>query len=494
MELNALSPASLARQLGSWRGSAGGGAAYRQLARALRLLILDGRIGLGVRIGGERDLAHALGVSRTTVSAAFDLLRDEGYLLSRQGSGSVTRLPGVRQARTPGAVDHDAIGDFEEAGPDVVDWTKAVLPAPQTVWHAYEQALGQMPAFLSGFGYEVFGVPRLRSAIAADYSARGCPTTPDQIFVTSGAQHGLSLLLHLFAGPGDRIVIDHPTYHNALASILKHSCVAVPVALAEAGWDIDAIHAAFRQTGPRFAYIIADFHNPTGRMMDDDTRAALVRVARATHTPLVIDETMAAMTLDLPAPPPVAAYDPQGDTVISIGSVSKRFWGGLRIGWIRADPQTIVALGRIRAMLDMATPIMEQLAVAALLDGSIAGDGAGIDLRVRRDHLIARLAEALPHWRVPVPAGGFMLWAEMPRPEASALAAMAQSLSLRITPGPRFGVNGAFERFVRLPFTLPEAELDRAVDRLVMAEAHLRSRHGRIPDPVAWELDAERVI
>jgi DNA-binding transcriptional MocR family regulator len=489
MDRNVLSPISLARQLGSWRGGTGGGAAYRQLARALRLLILDGRIGLGVRIGGERDLARALRVSRTTVSAAFDLLRAEGYLLSRQGSGSVTRLPGVGQHSLTGATD-----DVEEAGPDVVDWTKAVLPAPQAVWHAYEQALGQMPAFLRGFGYEVFGIPRLRSVIAADYTARGCPTTPDQIFVTSGAQQGLSLLLHLFTGPGDRIAVDHPTYHNAIAAILKHSCVPVPIGLPDVGWDIDAIHAAFRQTGPRFAYIVADFHNPTGRLMDTDTRAALVRAARAAHTPLVIDETMAAIALDMPAPPPVAAYDIQGDTVISVGSVSKSFWGGLRVGWIRADAQTIVGLGRIRAMLDMATPIMEQLAAAALMDGSIKEDSASADVRARRDHLIARLADALPHWRVPVPPGGFMLWAEMPRPEASALAAMAQTLSLRITPGPRFGVNGAFERFVRLPFTLPEAELDRAVDRLVLAEAHLRSRDRRIPDPVAWELEAERVI
>src|SRR5687768_1529580 len=147
MDAKYLNPASLIRQLGSWRGSTGGGAAYRQLARALRLLILDGRIGLGVRLGGERDLARALGVSRTTVSAAFDLLRDEGYLLSRQGSGSVTRLPGVEQR---GLL--DATDDIEGAGPDVIDWTKAVLPAPRTIWHAYEQALGQLPAFLSGFG------------------------------------------------------------------------------------------------------------------------------------------------------------------------------------------------------------------------------------------------------------------------------------------------------------------------------------------------------
>ena len=491
MEMHALSPASLVRLLGGWRGDAQGGAAYRQLARALRLAILDGRIGLSVRLCGERDLAQALGVSRTTVSAAFELLRDEQYLVSRQGSGSVTRLPGVGHGDTARPFEEDAA---EQGRGDVIDWTKAVLPAPQIVWHAYEQALGQMPAFLSGFGYEAYGVARLRAAIAADYAARGCPTTPDQIFVTSGALHGLSLLLHLFAGPGDRIVVDHPTYLNAIAAIRKHSCVAVPVGLPDTGWDVDAIDAAFRQTGPRFAYIIADFHNPTGRVMDAETRAALVRTARAAQVPLVIDETMAAITVDGPVPPPVAAFDPHGHTAISIGSVSKQYWGGLRIGWIRADAQTIMALGRIRATLDMATPVMEQLAAAALLDGSVTGDGASVDIRARRDHLIARLADALPHWRVPVPRGGFVLWAEMPRPEASALAAMAQSLGLRITPGPRFGVNGAFERFVRLPFTMRQPELDRAVERLAMAEAQLHARQGRATAPVAWEMEAERVI
>jgi DNA-binding transcriptional MocR family regulator len=324
-------------------------------------------------------------------------------------------------------------------------------------------------------GYEFRGLPRLRNAIAADYVARGCPTTPDQIFVTNGAQHGLSLLLHLFAGPGDRIVIDHPTYHYAIAALLKHSCVPVPVGLPEEGWDVEAIRGAFRQTHPRFAYIIADFHNPTGRLMDDCTRAALVDAARSTHTPLVIDETNAALCLDTCRRAPVASHDLYGDTVISIGSVSKRFWGGLRVGWIRADTQTIAALARIRETFDVATPIMEQLAVAALLDGSIAVDEERIDLRGRRDHLMGLIANALPHWRLPRPLGGLMLWAEMPRPEASALAAMAQGLLLRVTPGSRFGINGAFERFVRLPFTLPEAELDRAVERLAKAEARLRS-------------------
>ena len=489
MDIPTLGTASLIRQLGAWRGAGVSDPVYRQLARAMKLLILDGRVRLGVRIPGERELAQALGVSRTTVGAAFAQLRDEGYLLSRQGSGSVTRLPAAAPAESY---------DLDEAtGADgMINWTAAALPAPQSLWHAYEDALHQLPAWLSSIGYETLGLPRLRQAIADDYARRGCPTSPAQIMVTSGAQHGLALMLRLLAGPGDRIVIDHPTYHNAISAIQKSSCMAVPVGLPLSGWDVDAIHAAFRQTGPRFAYLIADFHVPTGRCMDAATRRALVEVASRTHTPLVIDETMADTGLDCTPPAPVAAHDRHA-MVISLGSASKRFWGGLRIGWIRADEQTIAALGRIRATLDMATPVMDQLAATVLLAGSeedaAQGSARMAAVGARRDRLIALLGQHMPHWRVPRPEGGLSLWVEMPRPESSALAAMAQSHDLRITPGPRFGIDGAFERFVRLPFTPPDDVLEVAVTRLAAADTRLRARMGRAP-ALTSVLDADRVI
>ncbi|MDX3911502.1 MAG: PLP-dependent aminotransferase family protein [Sphingobium sp.] len=471
-----------------------GDPAYRQLARALKLLIMDGRVPLGVRVPGERELALALGISRTTVAAAFNQLRDEGYLLSRQGSGTVTRVPNGRDASSLTNT------DAEEA--DVINWTAAALPAPAGVWQAYEAALMQLPAWLTGLGYEATGIPRLREAIAADYVRRGCPTRPEQILVTSGAQHGLTLILRLLAGPGDRIVVDHPTYHNALSAISHNNCRAVPVGLPAQGWDIEAIQAVLRQTAPRFAYIIADYHNPTGRHMNVPTRRALVEAAARTRTPLVIDETMAEMTLEGDlfgqsaegAVPPVAAFDTDG-TVISLGSASKRYWGGLRIGWVRADEQTIAALGRVRATIDMATPIVEQLVVAALLESGAGSDSARrAEIRDTRDRLVALLADRLPDWKMEVPPGGLSLWAEMPRPEASALAAMAQAEGLRVAPGPRFGLDGAFERFVRLPFTLPPSQMPTAVDRLARASERLRMRFRPAKDPSVWALEAERVI
>ena len=487
MSTSLLRPPSLLRLLGAWRAEDSPDPAYRQLAQALRMLVLDGRIALNVRLPGERELAAALGLSRTTIAAAFDRLRDEGYLESRQGSGSVTRLP-------PGRIEPDMPEIDTASSGNIVNWTHAALPAGPGVGRACQAAVEMLPAFLGELGYDPLGLPPLRRAIAAQFERRGCPTSPDQIIVTNGAQQGFALLLQWLTGPGDRAVIDHPTYHNVIQALQRAHVVPVPVGLPTQGWDIDAIDAAFRQTSPRFAYVIADFHNPTGRSMDPATRRALVAAAARSHTPLIIDETMVAMGLDFPAPPPVAIHDPSGRQVITLGSASKIFWGGLRVGWIRADAQTIAALGRLRTTMDMASPVVEQLAVAQLIDADEGLGARAAMLRARRDHLIGLIETHLPHWRVEPPAGGLSLWAELPRAEATALAALAESHGVRVAPGPRFGVSGAFERFVRLPFTLLEEQLTLGVERLAEADARLHARLPRGRDSLAAALEADRLI
>jgi len=197
-----------------------------------------------------------------------------------------------------------------------------------------------------------------------------------------------------------------------------------------------------------------------------------VALARATRTPLVVDETMVELTLEPSATPPapVAAHDPDGETVITIGSASKAFWAGLRIGWIRASPTLVGRLALARATLDLGSPIIEQLVMAELLADPepvlAAQRGA---LRTRRDALAAAVEATLPAWRFAVPAGGLSLWVELDAPRSSALAAVADGHGVRVAAGPRFGVDGAFERFVRLPFNLPEPQLETAVERLAVA-------------------------
>ena len=142
--------------LDSWRGSgtgAGATPAYEALADRIRLLILDGRIGLGVRLPAERDLAAQLGVSRTTVTAAYAELRERDYLSSVRGSGSIARQP---HAAVPG--DQPASG--------LLDFSKASMPAMPELAAAAVAAAQQLPAYLGDSGFDLVGIPVLRQALA----------------------------------------------------------------------------------------------------------------------------------------------------------------------------------------------------------------------------------------------------------------------------------------------------------------------------------------
>ncbi|MBI1199567.1 MAG: aminotransferase class I/II-fold pyridoxal phosphate-dependent enzyme [Phenylobacterium sp.] len=471
MNLRRIGPASLTRLLGAWRGE-GGGPAYRRMADSLRLLILDGRLPLDVVLPGERELASALEVSRTTVTAALACLRDEGFLERRQGAGARTRLPAGPGERGQASL----IAGSEAEG--LIDMASAAPPAGEGVHQAYAAALQALPAHLPHHGYAALGLPVLREVIAQRYARRGLPTRADQIMVTNGAQHAFALMLRLMTGPGDRVVIDHPTYPHAIDAIQRASCRPAPVGLPGEGWDVEGVAATLRQSGPRLAYFIADFHNPTGRWMTPDTRAAIVAAAARARTTLIFDETLIDLGLEGESRP--YGFDEPEEGLVRLGSMGKTFWGGMRLGWIRADVQTIQALAARRASLDLGTPLLEQLAAAHLL----ADDAAAIArrrelLRARRDHLAAAVGQAFPDWRFEIPEGGLVLWAELPAAVSTALAATSDRFGVRLAAGPRFGVDGAFERFLRLPFTHDPEVLSDAVARL--AQTYSRLRPGMAP-------------
>jgi DNA-binding transcriptional MocR family regulator len=458
-----------------------------RLAAALRTLLLDARLPAGARLPAERGLAAALGMSRTTVAAAYRLLREEGYLASRQGSGSVTGLP-------PGRLRRHA--SWVPAVPDDEDALDLVLASPEAcaeVPAAMAAALDVLPAYLHGHGYDTYGLPVLREAIARRYTRRGLPTGPEQIFITGGAQHALDLLLRCLVSPLDPVLVESPTYPNALDALTRTHARVVAVGLAPGGWDIDLMAAALRQTLPRLAYLMPDFHNPAGHLMNAPDRAALAEAAAAVGTRLVIDETFAELSLGDAAaepalPAPLAVWDPAGQ-VITVGSMSKAFWAGLRVGWVRADPGLAVQLQAARGPSDLASPVVEQLAAAWLLERADSLLPARREsLTRRRDTLAAALTERLPTWKFRLPVGGLCLWARLDAPVSSALAHAAERHRLRLVPGPRFGAGGNLEGYLRLPFALPEAELIEAAARLVAARGSLgpaRSAPLTSPIPVA---------
>ncbi len=467
-----ISPTRAVALLGGPEGDwAGERPAYRGLARALRMLVADGRIPPGTRLPSERELTVALGVSRTTVTRAYADLKESGHLVARQGSGSVTARP-----QRPGAA--DALLSPAGGPADSTNLTVAAPSAPPGVLAAYAAALTELPAHLDQVGYYPTGLPALREALAARFTARGLPTSPDQILVTAGALAGLAVVARALIRPGVRVLTESPTYPNAVAALRASGARVVGADIGQHGWAASSLVDAVTQERPGIAYLMPDFHNPTGQLMDDHQRDRVAGALRRTGTVAIIDETMAELAIDETAPVrPFAAHAPNAFTV---GSASKTFWGGLRLGWIRAPESGVDALVAARLSLDLGAPVVDQLALAHLLgDLDAVLSGRREQLRAARSALVAALAEHLPGWRFTVPPGGLSLWCELPRAGSTLLAEEAARAGIMLAPGPVFAPEGGLDRFVRLPFTQPPDVLRDAVARLGAVWAATEERDGR---------------
>ena len=386
-----MSARALASRLQDWRT---GDAAYRALADRIRLLILDGVVAPGSRIPAERELAAELGVSRTTIAAAYAALREDGSIESTRGSGSIARIPN-RPIAIP------------DLGGGPLDFSKATMPAYPGLATAMRAAVDQLPTMLTDSGFDPLGRDELRSAVAERYTARGLPTTPEQIMVTIGAQHAITLIARTVLRRGDRVLIENPTYPHAMDSITAAGGRLVAVPVDAGGWDVQALEQVIERGSPALAYLMPDNHNPTGLTMPTPLLERTLSLAAAQGTVVVLDETMGELTLDGPTRLPGAAYGP----AVMLGSVGKTLWGGLRVGWIRADPSFIRTLTRARFASDLGTPAFEQVVVASLLpDFDRVIEERIAWLRAGRDHLLGELAARFPEWRVLVPHGGLTAW------------------------------------------------------------------------------------
>jgi DNA-binding transcriptional MocR family regulator len=458
----------VAQLLGNWhrRGSRQGAA---DLAAGIRLLILDGRIPAGAALPPERELAAALEVSRTMVASAWDRLKADGLVVSRRGAGSWAAIP------TTGGTEEPVVTG------DSIDLARAASPAIPGLTAAAEAALPRLANELTTHGYHEQGHPELRERLAHRYTERGLPTTPDQILVTNGAHAAFAMALRLLVGPGDRVLIEQPTYPNAIEAVRAAHAVPVPVALADDGWDVEGVEATLRQAAPRLAYLIVDFHNPTGHRLDAAGRQRLGAAFRRTRTPVVVDETQAELDFDADnAPPPFGAF---GDQVLAAGSASKSHWGGLRLGWLRAPADLITRLVIARRGLDLGSPVLEQLVFAELLDRSHdALLERRAELAVRRDALVTALHERCPDWTFTVPDGGMNLWCRLPQPVSTRIAAVAQNFGVRVVPGSFFTPHGGLERWLRVPYTQPVDILREATRRLAAAAASVAECGAPIAD------------
>ncbi|NNG39915.1 PLP-dependent aminotransferase family protein [Flexivirga sp. ID2601S] len=407
-----MAPTLSAHRLASMVGSpADDGPAYRWLADTIRVLVSDGRLVHDTRLPSERDLVSALGLSRTTVTRAYGLLRDQGYAQARHGSGTRVVVPGGPVAGG-GEPMPSALGALSAPPAGAIDLTCAAPPAAPGLTTAYADSAPRLAGYTSGAGYFPLGVPELREAVAERFTARGVPTAADQIIVTTGALAALATVFRALVGRGDRVVIENPTYPNSLAT-LRHSGgrpVAVPVL-----GDVDGM-SGLRSTlaSAKAMLVVPDFHNPTGRLLDDAARARLAGEWRRAGVVGVVDETIAELWLDgTPDVLPMAAHSPD---CVTVGTASKTLWGGLRVGWIRAPHKLIGAIATARLTLDLGGPVQEQLVTASMIreHGGLPEDAAR-SIREARDAVLG-LRDLLPEWSVTVPRGGLLLCGDCPSP------------------------------------------------------------------------------
>lgn len=462
--MNGANSDDLVDLLGRW--ASGRGPLYLLLATRLRALIDDGVLPPGEPLPPDRTLAAKLAVGRGTVVAAYDLLQQEGRVVRRQGSGTRVALIDLPATRTADGVAANPLLLHLLHPPDGVSLLTCAAPdePPQAMFEAYEEAAARL-AGVRDLGYQPAGNPALRESLAAYYTARGVPTTAGQIMVTTGAQQALTLLAAMLVSPGDTVLTESPTYPGALEAFRHAAAVVRPVALE----GPDAAPAVRER--PALIYCVPTARNPDGAIMDDAARRRLAALAAAHDVPLIDDEVCAELCFEGGTPAPVAAFG-AGDQVVSVGSLSKLVWGGLRVGWIRAAAPLVSRLSRLRAVHDLGGEVLSQLAAVALLRRLDDVRATRVRaLRPRHDHLCAELRTHLPAWTFEPARGGQTLWVRLPRGEADSFAQVALRHGVAVPPGRSFDPLGGHAGHLRLHFLFPEEELSRAVAGLAAAWA-----------------------
>lgn len=449
----------LVEMLGNWRG---GGRSYQELSDSIALLISEGAITAGTALPAERPLSDALGVSRTTVAASYQHLREAGLAQSRQGSGTVIRLP------------RQEAGELWSSGASEIDLSFAAPEPWRGLAALSAHAQATRPDIFRDKGFDTIGSLSLRRAIAERYTSRGLPTSPDQIMVTLGAQHAVYLIARTLLRRGDRSLIEAPSYPHAREALAATGALVSEIPVGAFGYDNASIVDIAQRTSPRLAYLIPDHHNPTGQSMPHELRGELITTLASQGAHIIADETTAELTLGgVRSVLPFAAsaeYLHQQDSVITVGSLGKTVWGGLRVGWIRTTPELISRLEVSRRIGDLGTGAWEQVLAELALeryDEILAERSTSLTAQHRT--LTGQLAAHFPDWSFAEVAGGVSLWVDLGGPHSNRLCRAGAKAGVRIVPGSRFGSPGVFERYLRIPFSASSDEIRESILRLRLA-------------------------
>jgi DNA-binding transcriptional MocR family regulator len=234
------------------------------------------------------------------------------------------------------------------------------------------------------------------------------------------------------------------------------------------GVDVDDLTSAIKAHSPALIVLQSTVQNPVGSVLDDFRRSRIATISNRFRVPVIDDATLADTIIDGDRRPmPLAAG---GDLITTVGSVSKSFWGGLRVGWLRADPVLVSELAALKGELDLGTSLIAQLVSTRLLPQlETARDQRREMLSLHRQIALDTLARELPDWQPVMPAGGGSMWVRLPSGSATALAQRAEQLGVRFLPGPTFSASDGLDDHVRVSYAAGPQEVARGIE--LIAEA-----------------------
>ncbi|HET9794363.1 MAG TPA: PLP-dependent aminotransferase family protein [Thermoanaerobaculia bacterium] len=463
----------LVSALGGWRERRG--PSYRRLAEALRDALVAGRFPVGTVLPPERRFAEALGVSRTTVVGAYEMLRAEGWLESVQGSGTrVRREAPSRASAAPLAAQrrHSAFRGLVDSGGTAVSFLGLHLPA---IAPDFEETLAETArdsrSLLRGHGYSGLGLAPLREAIARHLTTGGLPTRSSEVLVTHGAQQAIGLAAQLLLRRGDAVVLEDPTYLGAIDLFEATGARLVTVPVGPAGVRLERLAAAVEREHPRAIYLMPTFQNPVGPVIPEEARREIAAIADRHGTVVVEDGTLEDLDFGTRPPPPIAAFCRSGRGV-TIGSLSKLIWGGLRVGWLRAPAALLDAAAELKVMSDLGnSPLSQTLATRLMRRLPDIRTRRRAEIVERFEVLASELTRRLPEWEWTRPLGGLSVWVRLPRGDAEEFGAVARRHGVAILPGSVFSPSNGHADHIRLPFCLEPDEIRDGIARLSRAWA-----------------------
>lgn len=452
--------------LAGW-SDVGHGTLPRRLAHALRRAIHSGVVPTGWRLPPERQLAASLAVSRTTISEALDELRAEGLLSSTQGRGTFVSSPVPSPPVGTRVADHLSAN----RGVDLATGNPPDLSHLPNV----EIDMSLLTASGGGPGVYVTGLPAMAEAVA-DLYRRGGFTGParrtdaDEIHITAGAHQAMSLLVATLVARDRPLALAQLNYPGIFDILDGQGLRAAPVGIDSAGMLPESLEQVIVEQRPAALYVQVGPHNPTGRVLPPARVRALAEIVDRYDVAVIEDHTLASLTFPGVARPETFLDTCRTATVVSIGSMSKVCWAGLRLGWIRAPQPLIEQTMYRRLSLDLGASAPSQLIALSLLPrlDEIAAE--------RRRRLVeavefghAALAEAMPEAVIDRPEGGSVLWTELPIADAGPFVSLARRHGVHVAPGSICVAGRVPGPYLRICVDRPLDLIREGADRLARA-------------------------